>query len=927
MALTTMRATLHTITKTKLEELAKQRAIFDEECTALLSAASAEKDPLQRLRLLSHGAKACLRVKAVPMATTSSSQKGHSSPHEQLETDFRNLDRFLEQAHHDPSMSSSWAGILGTWEKTIRQYLSVQSSRYAYADLYGQMVTEWLSSENTGMPSRKRKADDSFEELPGNERLESRASWEKVVFESANIDVDALEAYLHKLFIADKKDVAKSIDLIRTKVAEFELRLARSEPFDIATLRWVIEGLGPSDLLSDSQREALKDFLSNDMILYEIGDVLNMRMATLDRWSWGEHVLVEQRRQLNGTYTMHLHEDLLQAMFLHYIGTKWSVFFKETLLAFRRASWKSNESTIPKATQQRREYYLGYRGLYKSQNLEQQQAQRNRQSYFAYQLMDHESQRFEVTEGEEEVDVAKLVLQTAPKYARTKQTARRSVSNAMPEGTGSGDRESRKTVPPKKPMETKQGILHLLATEAIINTRLHGDFTCLHTAYESWSPLLPHETVLSVLGFLGVSKAGITFFKEFLQAPLKFMDDTGSPRLRCRGIPGSHALSDVFTELILFCLDFSINQATDGGLVYRVYDDIWFWSPDYSKCTKAWASIQEFTKVIGAELSAAKTGSARLTKDHHMEGIADELPVGDIRWGFLRLSPSSGRFVIDEAAVKTHVEELRKQLQSKSGSVIGWIQAWNSFAATFFSANFGTTTNCFGQEHVNAVLTVHRNIQQEVFEGGNVVQFIKEQIRARFGVVDVPDGFLFFPPELGGLDLASPFVRLTQITESVVKDPYSLMDEFFDKLREKYDAAKNRFDSGEIEAERKTKYKPTDSGDAFMSFEEFSLYAEVYTFGGLNLATVYTQLLQKPTIQGVELSVTIQKALDQLTGQENLRGITADVSAMDAYWKWVVHLYGPEMLDRFGGLNIVDRGLLPIGMVGMFRQKRVKWQG
>jgi hypothetical protein len=38
-------------------------------------------------------------------------------------------------------------------------------------------------------------------------------------------------------------------------------------------------------------------------------------------------------------------------------------------------------------------------------------------------------------------------------------------------------------------------------------------------------------------------------------------------------------------------------------------------------------------------------------------------------------------------------------------------------------------------------------------------------------------------------------------------------------------------------------------------------------------------------------------------------------------------MYGPEMVEKFGGMNVVDPGLLPIGMVGFFRQKRTKWQG
>jgi hypothetical protein len=55
-------------------------------------------------------------------------------------------------------------------------------------------------------------------------------------------------------------------------------------------------------------------------------------------------------------------------------------------------------------------------------------------------------------------------------------------------------------------------------------------------------------------------------------------------------------------------------------------------------------------------------------------GIDERLPEGQIRWGFLYLDPSNGRFEIDQTMVDSHVEELRRQLQGKSKSVIDWIQ-------------------------------------------------------------------------------------------------------------------------------------------------------------------------------------------------------------------------------------------------------------
>jgi hypothetical protein len=204
-------------------------------------------------------------------------------------------------------------------------------------------------------------------------------------------------------------------------------------------------------------------------------------------------------------------------------------------------------------------------------------------------------------------------------------------------------------------------------------------------------------------------------------------------------------------------------------------------------------------------------------------------------------------------------------------------------------------------------------------------------IAERFSVSNVPDGFLFFPVELGGLDLKSPFVGLLQIRESVKENPYDLIDEFEEKELEDYMRLKATYDRGDM---RNMRYGLDDPswvpGDAetFMSLEEFTRYREAFlSYGKANLRGTYLELLKRPSEQPIDLSVQVRHALDQLQGQSNLRGITSIWGSMDPYWKWISQMYGPEMLRKFGGLNVVDPGLLPIGMVGFFRQRRTKWQG
>ena len=952
--------TLHSITTTKLEELSKKRATFEHQYASIQQAASVESDPLKRLIILVDGVKRCFQVRI--MNTNIKNPDGSERLGRvisggtnlvRLETDLKILDRFLDQPLFDPSMS---AHRLMEWENTMRDYLSKQNLKYTYAALYGELVTEWLASEKKSTEPQVENVEmsDVFEEVPGGKRLESRKAWEQSVFEPHVIDQSALERYLNNLFGQgggeETNDLRNALAALRTSVQNFESTLSAANQFSSWTLKWVINGLQASDLLSEEKRSVLKDFVSNETILSEISDVLNMRMAALQHWSWGMQVAVEQRRKLNGTYSIHLDEDLLQAIFLQFIGVKWSVFFKNAFRSFQKHNnvWKPLNKALSKADKKRRQYYLGPQFTGGSLNSKRFRAWRN--GYFLFQLPDSDDQRLEVDDGEEEADLGGygsqaqrpqprgLVVQSArgsaarpPPAPKAAKRMRRAVAEVSSDGEEDDD-DGIDSNAPKRPMDAKQKLLHLLTTEITINTGLDGETSCFRSAFEDWNPMLPHQTILTVMKFFGVSDKWISFFQRFLQAPLKFTDENVDPRIRKRGTPGSHSLSDIFGETILFCLDFSVNQQTDGGLLYRINDDFWFWASDHRKSVRAWQAVESFTQVMGVTLHAAKTGSTRISSNGMPLAVAP-LPTGDIRWGFLYLDPRTGRFEIDQSMIEEHIKELSGQLESKQKSIFSWIQAWNTYATTFFTANFGKAANCFGRQHVDKILAAHQHVHRTLFPGdGSVVGYLKRLIKERFGVDGVPDGFLFFPVELGGLSLQSPFVGPLQIRDAILDNPSNPMREFREKEREAYRAAKERFDNGEIANERYAlddpSWEPLEGSDTFISFEEYIKYREDldYHFEG-ELSDVFNRLLVKPSDQSIDGSASVINEINALNTQSNLKGITSNWWQMEPYWKWTAQLYGPEMISKFGGLNIVEPGILPVGMVSLFRGQRVQWQG
>jgi hypothetical protein len=292
------------------------------------------------------------------------------------------------------------------------------------------------------------------------------------------------------------------------------------------------------------------------------------------------------------------------------------------------------------------------------------------------------------------------------------------------------------------------------------------------------------------------------------------------------------------------------------------------------------------------------------------------LPTGDIRWGFLVLDATSCRFIIDQDMVDKHIADLQNQLEAKK-SVCSYIKAWNTYAGTFFLSNFGSHSNCFGRDHVDAVLNTLKRIQTSLPEEQDIATHIRNMIGERFSVEEIPDGFLYFPTSLGGLGLQNPFVGLIQIRNSVTKNPAVLIDRYFENEKAAYARAKKKWESGALGS--KTKSRAEALGQ-FMSFDEFTKYREqIHASWEGNLLSVYKELLRRPNVDPIIASTS--NPTRNVT-EEIVMG--AESVDMD-YLRWVGTLYGKEMMEKFGGVRIVEKGLLPTGMVELFRSGRMKW--
>jgi len=511
------------------------------------------------------------------------------------------------------------------------------------------------------------------------------------------------------------------------------------------------------------------------------------------------------------------------------------------------------------------------------------------------------------------------------------------------------------------PAQIKRLLLHLMTTECYLNKAIHGSHATICSDLEWFGPSLPHSSILTVLEFLGMSKTWVDFYKSFLSAPIRFPDETEA-RVRKRGTPISYALSVVCGETILFMMDFAVNQRADGLYLYRMHDDLWVWDSNAKKVAAGWAEMKTYASLVGLKFNIKKTGSAYVGTN--ADDAADH-PTGNIRWGFLKFDPAQARFGIDQNDVDMHIVEMRRQLASTK-SVFGWVNAYNKYTVFFLRNLGGLPANCVGKEHLVDTIDTLARIQRELFPDiqGGAVGYLRKTIETRFGTTDLPEGYFYFPISSGGLELRNIMLELLALERrdkplATTEDDDELHDEddskseksaadsvlasddesepeedcdsdddkFFDEKRA---VGESKF-SKRVESDRKAyntlkkiwdrdadsrriKSGPllSSESDEFMTFEEYIGLRESWL---ASWGKSYRDMLDTPGIRDVTMVPNVYEMIQR--GAKRWQG-------MDWYERWIVSMYGEEVVKKFGGLEVVDPNLIPIGMVELFRTSRMK---
>ncbi|KAK7917460.1 hypothetical protein PG985_011068 [Apiospora marii] len=707
-----------------------------------------------------------------------------------------------------------------------------EKRQLTYASLHDQLRKE-QEPHPAPVVSNTTTAAGGSEDSEEAKKLEDSHRWEEDAFSPTEIDEDELRRFLEDAFVrgADYriwKQKKQAMKLLSDSIKDFEQELTAPDQFDPATLDWVISGLLASDLPSEEKRE------------------------TLLCWKHSKYTIV-----------VIAYGGLVHAIFLHYIGVKWSVFFKKAFSSFCAPGgpWLGPGRTIPARDKLRREYFCGtYEPRGSVQDIRNSM---HHEKFFVSRLMDHETQGLGTKQ-------------------RNKAGGSRSIELN----------------------ERRETLLQILAAEVTMSEGQSKTMVMHCSSFDRWDRLLPHAIICHVLSFFGVSQMWLDFFLKFLEVPVRFHSDPVDTVTRTcrRGMPYSHVLSDVFGEAVLFCLDMGVNQETGGDLLYRLYNNMWFWSSN-DRVQGAWATIQNFAAVTGARIHEEDTGLSDIWARRSYEQ--------DFKIGFFKKCPVSLGLGFDPGAISKFTSELRGQLQSRNHSMLSFVQTWNSYNTVFIS-EVAKVVKASGRPKDLYIpyVVLFDELSRNGFcdnDERSFVGYLRAIFRQRFDVVHIPDAFSFFPSELGGLELVLGLIPFAQLRHSKRESTLALFDKFREAELKAYGQPKPGKARDRIQ--RPLRVQITRE-NPFFSYEEYAHWREDlrYGFDG-ELADLYRGLLGPSLTEGSyydKTGLTEFLAASKDDG-EVLQAIQdGEFPGIGLYWKGIIEHYGPKVMDRFGTIRLGD---------------------
>ncbi len=391
----------------------------------------------------------------------------------------------------------------------------------------------------------------------------------------------------------------------------------------------------------------------------------------------------------------------------------------------------------------------------------------------------------------------------------------------------------------------------------------------LKTDFRDYYPSLNQQFVLDILQRMGLDEQQLGFFAEYMAVPLQVNQQATQQRV---GIPNHRPISDILGELVLRLLEQYLELHAHVQIV-RFVDDLTLIATDPEELRKAWQALQTWCASCGLSLNAEKTGAIAINGQ-----LPSKLPQQAPHWLFLTLD-QQGTWQLDQRLISEYINQTA-QMITDTPAILNKIDVYNG-ACSYLCQAIGLHIN-LGANHREQVRTTLWRYGQQSIQQTSMVAYVGDLINQRLGnSVSLPEGWLHWPITAGGLGIQQPLI-----------------------IAHSYQQAWHELAEPSVPTERLAWWQQNDP--AWLAFYAHWLQKLAPTEPETN--SVLTSLTNDFIARGGEVHNDVQHGLS-------------------AYWRWVLALYGPQILERCGSFRFLFTELVPLQLIARKSANRLHGVG
>jgi hypothetical protein len=374
---------------------------------------------------------------------------------------------------------------------------------------------------------------------------------------------------------------------------------------------------------------------------------------------------------------------------------------------------------------------------------------------------------------------------------------------------------------------------------------------------------IPHPVLAAMLRGLGLPQSGLDAVGRFLAVPYR-TGDRVTPA-RC-GVPMNQDLSHWLAEWLLRLMERYVHGRARVRVVRQI-DDVCLLSPSGEELVAAWRAVEQFLEACGLTVNGDKCGALALGA-----ALPAGLPDARPRWGLLELT-EAGDWAVHGPTFQTFLEDTRKYVAAKH-ALLARVTLYNAHMR-FLTSSVGLALD-LGDAHRRSANDALRRFEAEFFgDGMGIVAGLHGDIRARYlegtQLSRLPEGWMYWPVTAGGLGLRSAFVLAGQYQQAY----------------------------GERSAKRVP--APPDRPANWQN-------------GDSKWSAFYDDRLEHlEPAKPAETKVTKALVDDFIARGQEISG--GKQQGLSDYWRWVLCVYGPEILERFGTFRFLLTDLVPLQLI------------